>query len=180
MPSPEPHVVPSTPPHKKARSLATSTLSDAFKDHLANYLTDEAEQQVANRRASKALSCREVINTNLILKTWQGKLHKIQADPLLSQKGKSPHPVASFPMSVTGKLPHPLGKTITCLATHTEWYETCNINNPKFMEQHKLAEATPAKHCTCDQHAVINHVLCESKESQLPAFIAHLDLPPML
>ena len=47
----------------------------------------------------------------------------VSALALLAKKAK---PVVSLPITITGMLPHPLGKTAVAKA----WFDECDINDP--------------------------------------------------
>jgi hypothetical protein len=60
-------------------------------------------------------------------------------------------PVVDPPISATGHLPWPLGKV--CALPHprpkTEWYDTCALNEPWFIEILELTRVTDGENRTC-------------------------------
>ena len=52
-----------------------------------------------------------------------------------AKQGMKPRPVASLPMSITGRLPHPLGKTSAIHAIHPlQWHDECKTMDPQFVD----------------------------------------------
>jgi hypothetical protein len=49
---------------------------------------------------------------------------------------------ADPPMTVTGHLPRPLGKSAPIKA---DWYNICNMDTPEFVKLHKQVLATPTR-----------------------------------
>ena len=93
-----------------------------------------------------------------------------------------PRLVASLPISVTGQLPRPLGKTAALsLYWPRAWYEDCLLDEPQFIELWEQANATPVA-----QRTVAHHVVIKRQHQQLvwdtkpDAFIVAATLPPEL
>ena len=60
------------------------------------------------------------------------------------KQGAKQKPVASLPMSITGQLPHPLGKVAAIHAIHPlQWYDECKTMDPQFVEAATIAANTP-------------------------------------
>ena len=59
------------------------------------------------------------------------------------------------PASITGKWPHPLGKTKT---GQRLWHQACNINAVEFQNALQIARVTKGAECTLEQHAIINRI----------------------
>jgi hypothetical protein len=52
---------------------------------------------------------------------------------------------ADPPMTITGHLPRPLGKSTPIKAN---WYDICDMDTPEFVKLHQQELATPFKECT--------------------------------
>jgi hypothetical protein len=59
---------------------------------------------------------------------------------------------ADPPMTVTGHLPRPLGKSAPIKAN---WYDICDTDTPEFVKLHKQALATPFKERTVSMRVVV-------------------------
>jgi hypothetical protein len=62
---------------------------------------------------------------------------------------------ADPPMTITGHLPRPLGKSTPIKAN---WYDICNTDTPEFVKLHKQALATPFKERTVSMRVVVTSV----------------------
>ena len=60
------------------------------------------------------------------------------------KKGMKQKPVVSLSMSITGQLPHPLGKVAAIHAIHPlQWYIKCETMDPQFVEAAAITSDTP-------------------------------------
>jgi hypothetical protein len=71
---------------------------------------------------------------------------------------------ADPPMTVTGCLPRPLGKSVPIKA---DWYDICDTNTPEFVKLHKQALSTPFKECTVSMHVVICRMTTQAHPSNV-------------
>ena len=101
---------------------------------------------------------------------------------LLPKKVAKPRPVASLPISVTGQLPQPLGKTAALSPYRPRaWYEDCPFDEPQFIELWEQANLTPLAQCTVAHHVVIKGWHQQHMRDTKPdAFIVVATLPPEL
>ena len=75
------------------------------------------------------------------------------------------------PASITGKWPHPLGKTKTGLQL---WHQVCNVNAVKFQNTLQIARATKGTERTLEKHVTINYMNKHKKA------LAHANtIPPL-
>ena len=101
---------------------------------------------------------------------------------LLPKKVAKPRLVALLPISITGQLPRPLGKTAALSPYRPRaWYEDCPLDEPQFIELWEQANLTPFA-----QHTVAHHVVIKRRRQQHmrdtkpDAFIVAATLPPEL
>ena len=95
-----------------------------------------------------------------------------------AKQGMKQNPVASLLRSITGQLPHPLGKVAAIHALHpSQWYDECEIMDPRFMEAAAIATNTPATKHTPEQHRVYCCHHCAIKDVQLLLFSMEVDMP---
>ena len=64
------------------------------------------------------------------------------------------------PISVTGVLPRPLGKT---QAGGNMWQHTCSLESPEFKDTMLIARAKKGTECTPEEHTIILHALKHEK-----------------
>ena len=104
------------------------------------------------------------------------------------QQGTTTHPavkqgakqrlVASLPMSITGQLPCPLGKVVEIHAIHPlQWYDKCELTDPRFVEVAAIACNTPALNRTAKQHGVYRHHHHARWDAQPLHFAVDVDMP---
>jgi hypothetical protein len=67
--------------------------------------------------------------------------------------------VADPPMTITGHLLRPLGKSAPIKA---DWYDICYTDTPEFVKLHKQALATPFKECTASMRIVIHRMTTQA------------------
>ena len=60
------------------------------------------------------------------------------------------------PISVTGVLPRPLGKT---RAGRNTWQHMCSLESPEFKDTLLIARAKKGTECTPEEHMIISHAL---------------------
>ena len=78
---------------------------------------------------------------------------------LPTRKAAKPHPVALLPISVTGVLPRPLGKTAVLPAVCTrQWFDDCPLDDPRFIELAEQAPMVPFR-----EHTLVHHVTNKHK-----------------
>ena len=81
-------------------------------------------------------------------------------------------------MSITGQLPCPLGKVA---AIHTirplQWYDECEITDPRFMEVATIATNTPAANRTPEQSGVYRRHHRALRDAQPLRFTVDVDTP---
>jgi hypothetical protein len=91
-------------------------------------------------------------------------------------------PVVDPPMSATGHLPWPLGKVRALPHPHpkTEWYDTCALDEPRFIEILELAHVTDGASHTQEQCVAVR--TCDRSEHRLPGYgtprAEHTEHPP--
>ena len=81
-------------------------------------------------------------------------------------------------MSITGQLPHPLGKVAAIHAIHPlQWYDECEITDPWFVEAVAITCNAPAVNHTSEQHGVYrrHHHVC--RDAQPLHFAVDVDMP---
>ena len=94
------------------------------------------------------------------------------------KQGVKQRPVASLPMSITGQLPHPLGKVVAIHAIRPlQWYDECELTDPWFMEVVAITCNTPAVNRTTEQHGVYHHHHCACQDAQPLHFAVDVDTP---
>jgi hypothetical protein len=71
---------------------------------------------------------------------------------------------ADPPMTVTGHLLRPLGKSVPIKA---DWYDICDMDTPEFVKFHKQALSTPFKECTAAMHIVICRMTTQAHSSNV-------------
>ena len=64
------------------------------------------------------------------------------------------------PISVTGVLPRPLGKT---QAGGNTWQHTCSLKSPEFKDALLIARAKKGTKHTPEEHTIISHALKHEK-----------------
>ena len=69
--------------------------------------------------------------------------------------GKGDHPI-----SVTGMLPRPLGKT---QAGGNTWQHMCSLDSPEFKDALLIARAKKGSKCTPEEHTILLHALKHEK-----------------
>ena len=80
-----------------------------------------------------------------------------------AKQGAKQRPVALLPMSITGQLPHPLGKVVAIHAIcPLQWYNKCETMDPQFAEAAAIACNTLAANCTPKQCRVYHRHHCAS------------------
>jgi hypothetical protein len=93
-------------------------------------------------------------------------------------------PVVDPPMPATGRLPWLLGKVhaLPHPRPKTEWYDTCALDEPQFIEILELARVTDGASCTCEQCVALTHVCKEIRATAHggPAFAIEGSTPPDL
>ena len=94
------------------------------------------------------------------------------------KQGAKQRPVALLPMSITGQLPHPLGKVA---AIHSicplQWYDECEITDPRFVEVATTTANTPVANHTPEQCGVHRHYQRALRDVQPLRFAVHVDTP---
>ena len=89
----------------------------------------------------------------------------------VAKPGMKPRPVDSLPMSITGWLPCPLGKTPAIHTIHLlQWYDECETMDPWFVEVVSTALATLATDRTPEQHVVLHQHQHAERDAQTPLF----------
>ena len=74
-----------------------------------------------------------------------------------AKQGTKQRPVALLPMSITGQLPHPLGKVAAIHAIcPLQWYDKCKTTDPQFVEAAAIACNIPVVNRTPEQHRVFH------------------------
>ena len=98
---------------------------------------------------------------------------------LLPKKVAKPQLVALLPISVTGQLPRPLGKTAALSPYRPRvWYEDCPLDEPQFIELWEQANLTPLAQRTVVHHIVIKRQHQQHMRDTKPdAFIVAATLP---
>jgi hypothetical protein len=71
---------------------------------------------------------------------------------------------ADPPMTVTGHLPRPLGRSAPIKA---DWYDICNMDTPEFMKLHQQALATPFKERTASMRVVIHRMTTQARSANV-------------
>ena len=101
---------------------------------------------------------------------------------LLPKKVAKLRLVASLPISITGQLPQPLGKTAALSPYRPRaWYEDCPFDEPQFIELWEQASLTPIAQRTVAHHVVIKRRCQQHMRATKPdAFIVAATLPPEL
>ena len=64
------------------------------------------------------------------------------------------------PISVTGMLPRPLGKT---RAGRNMWQHMCSLKSPEFKDALLIARAKKGTECTPEEHTILMHALKHEK-----------------
>ena len=83
------------------------------------------------------------------------------------KQGAKQRLVASLPMSITGQLPHSLGKVAAFHTIHPlQWYDECETTDPRFMEVAAAAATTPATNRTPEQRGVYRRHQCTLRDAQ--------------
>ena len=86
--------------------------------------------------------------------------------------------VASLLLSITGQLPHPLGKVVVIHMLHpSQWYDECETMDPQFVEAAAIASDTPAVNRTPKQRRVFHHHHHTVRDVQPPHFPVDVDTP---
>ena len=86
--------------------------------------------------------------------------------------------VASLPMSITGQLPHPLGKVAAFHAIcPLQWYDECEVTDPWFVQVATIATNTPAVSRTPKQCGVHRRHQCALRDVQPLWFAVDVDTP---
>ena len=81
-------------------------------------------------------------------------------------------------MSITGQLPHSLGKVVAIHAIRPlQWYDACKIMDPQFVEAAAIACNTPAVNCTSGQHRMYRHHHRAHWDAQPLCFAVDVDPP---
>jgi len=109
----------------------------------------------------------------------QKRLHKKQCKALLTEEDLTPPPVASPPISVTGELPHPLGKAAPpnyTLRTR-EWFKDCELMDARFIQLFTQALSVPATKRDAVQRIACKHMQHSIKASHLPLFAQEYSMP---
>jgi hypothetical protein len=71
---------------------------------------------------------------------------------------------ADPPMTVTGRLPRPLSKSVPIKA---DWYDICDTDTPEFVKLHKQALSTPFKERTASMHVVVRRMTTQACSSNV-------------
>ena len=79
------------------------------------------------------------------------------------------------PISVTGVLPRPLGKT---QAGGNTWQHTCSLKSPKFKDTLLIARAKKGNECTPEEHTIISHALKHKKAQACASWPAPFVIQP--
>ena len=82
-----------------------------------------------------------------------------------TKQGMKQKLVALLPMSITGQLPRPLGKVAALHAIRPlQWYDECEVTDPRFMEVAAIAANTPAVSRTPEQCGVHRRHQCALRD----------------
>ena len=85
------------------------------------------------------------------------------------KQGTKQKPVVLLPMSITGQLPHPLGKVAVIHSIHPlQWYDKCETTDPQFVEVAAITCNTPAANCTPEQCRVFHRHHHAVRDTQPP------------
>ena len=79
------------------------------------------------------------------------------------------------PISVTGVLPRPLGKT---RAGGNMWQHTCSFDSPEFKDTLLIARAKKGTECTPEEHMIILHALKHKKAQACASRPTPFLIPP--
>ena len=79
------------------------------------------------------------------------------------------------PISVTGVLPRPLGKT---RASGNTWQHTCSIESPEFKDTLLIARAKKGSEHTPEEHMIISRALKHEKAQACASRPAPFMIPP--
>ena len=186
------------PPQKLKDGRGAHTLHDLMEDMFnredtSKSSTDDTPNPL-KRRSKKKKSQGSLANC---LEPHLLELQDVEMSPVIeqgadtcpvSQQGATTRPavkqgtkqqlVASLPMSITGQLPHPLGKVAAIHSIRPlQWYDKCEITDPWFMEAAAIACNTPAVNCTSKQRRVY---LCHHhthQDAQPLCFTVDVDTP---
>ena len=79
------------------------------------------------------------------------------------------------PMSITGKLPRPLGKTRAGLS---KWQHTCEVNSPEFQDALLVARAKKGSERTPEEHTILSRALKQEKARARALKPAAFIIPP--
>ena len=79
------------------------------------------------------------------------------------------------PISVTGVLPRPLGKT---RAGRSTWQHTCSLESPEFKDALLIARAKKGTECTPEEHTIISRALKQEKAQARASRPAPFVIPP--
>jgi hypothetical protein len=82
---------------------------------------------------------------------------------------------ADPPMTVTGRLPRPLSKSVPIKAN---WYDICDMDTPELVKLHKQALATPFKECTTSMRVIIHRMITQARSSNM-SLITTLQTTPV-
>ena len=81
-------------------------------------------------------------------------------------------------MSITGQLPRPLGKVAVIHAIcPLQWYDECELTDPRFVEVAAIACNTPAVNHTAEQCGVYHCHHCMCQDAQPLCFAVDVDTP---
>jgi len=87
----------------------------------------------------------------------------------LTKRNVDTRPVASLPASITGVLPHPLGKTATRPAVRAwKWFDECDVDNPRLDALYQEARAISGRERNLAQHVTFTHVTWQSAQITTP------------
>jgi hypothetical protein len=81
---------------------------------------------------------------------------------------------ADPPMTVTGHLPRPLGKSAPIEA---DWYDICDMDTPLFMKLHQQALATLFKERTVSMRVVIHRMTTQARSANVSLITMLLTTP---
>ena len=124
------------------------------------------EECMPSPKPKEAPAQAEANKPQLESQSHQKQLCKKQCKALLTEESLTPLPVALPPISVTGKLPFPLGKTAPTTYTlqTQEWFKDCKLMDARFIQLFMQAFSVPAT-----QHDAIQCIACKHMQDSMKA-----------